>query len=233
MRPESPLWSEIRQVGTMRPLGPLRTAQEIAVSPAADHGRRILEIMLGLARRGRHVTLAALAGSSRMKAWRHYPEHDADDAVHRSRFYYHAHGEHSRGNGEHGHFHIFHVHASGDVAHLLAISMSDGGLPLRLFLTNRWVTGERWSSARQCHVHLHNFHCEQRGPLAPVAAWLTAMIGLYHEDICRMHVRREQWLEARHARDDTHDWLESRRHEVLVSRRIDLPDRLARLGLSV
>jgi len=217
----------------MRPVGPLRTQEERPVNPAAEHGRRVLEIMLDLASRGRHVTLAALAGSARMRAWRHHPEHDADDPDHGTRFYYHAHGSGPRWPGEHGHFHVFHVKRDGGFVHLLAISMTDTGLPVRLFLTNRWVTGEQWSSAEQCHAYLDRFACFRRGRLAPVAAWLTAMVRLYRDDACRLHRRREQWWLSRRDIDHSRDWLESRRHEVLVSRRIDLPDRLARLGLSV
>jgi hypothetical protein len=59
------------------------------------------------------------------------------------------------------------------------------------------------------------------------------MVRLYRDDACRLHRRREQWWISRRDIDRSRDWLESRRHEVLVSRRIDLPDRLARLGLSV
>ncbi len=217
----------------MRPLGTLRTQEESSVSPAADHGRRALEIMLGLAHRGRHITVAALAGSTRMQAWRHYPEHDADDPEHRTRFYYHAHESGRRWPGEHGHFHVFHVGSDGVFVHLLAISMTDTGLPARLFLTNRWVTGEQWSTAAQCHAHLGHFRCVRRGPLAPVAEWITAMVGLYRDDACRLHIRREQWWLSRQESDDRHDWLESRRHEVLASCRVNLPERLARLGLQV
>jgi hypothetical protein len=231
MRPEPAMRCEGQEGGTVRPIGPLRFEEKSPVTPAADHGRRVLEIMRDLASRGRHVTLAAMAGSTRMQAWRHYPEHDADDPVNHTRFFYHAHETGPRWPAEHGHFHLFHVNRDGGVVHLLAISMTDTGLPVRLFLTNRWVTGEQWSTAEHCHAYLERFACFRRGRLAPVAAWVSAMVGLYRDDACRLHLRREQWLHARRMIDDQHDWLESRRHEVLVSCRIDLPQRLARLGL--
>ena len=231
LRSEPALRSEGEKGCTLRPLSTLRAQKESAVTPAADHGRRVLEIMLDLADRGRHITLAALAGASQMQAWRHYPAHDADDLSHRTRFYYHAHGSGPRWQGEHGHFHVFHVNQHGGFAHLLAISMTDTGLPVRLFLTNRWVTDEQWSSAAQCHDVLGQFSCTRRGPLAPVAAWITAMVGLYRVEACRLHVRREQWWLSRQQADDRHEWLENRRYEVLTSCRINLPERLARLGL--
>ena len=31
-----------------------------------------------------------------------------------------------------------------NLSHLAAISMDSAGLPIRLFATNRWVTGEVW-----------------------------------------------------------------------------------------
>jgi len=233
VRAEPTLRPEGQKGCAVRPLGTLRAQEESPVSPAADHGRRVLEIMLDLARRGRNVTHAALAGSTRLQAWRHYPEHDADDPVHRTRFYYHAHGSGPRWSREHGHFHVFHVGSDGAFVHLLGISMTDTGLPVRLFLTNRWVTGEQWSTAAQCHDYLDGFTCVRRGRLAPVAAWVSAMVGLYRDDARRLHCRREQWWHARQAVDGHHDWLESRRHEVLASCGIDLPQRLARLGLQV
>ena len=109
----------------MRPISPLRAEEKGPVTPAADHGRRVLEIMLDLASRGRHVTLAAMAGATRMQAWRHYPEQDADDPLNCTRFYYHAHGSGPRWPGEHGPFHLFHVNRGGGFVHPRPESLSE------------------------------------------------------------------------------------------------------------
>ncbi|MEE8172364.1 MAG: hypothetical protein V3T62_05480, partial [Alphaproteobacteria bacterium] len=43
---------------------------------------------------------------------------------------------------------------SGDdaLSHIIGISMDAKGMPIRLFTTNRWVTGEAWYKARDVSV---------------------------------------------------------------------------------
>src|SRR3546814_8384282 len=99
--------------------------------------------------------------------WDHYPPGDVYDHETHGQYYYHAHAADQRFDGEHGHFHTF-VRPKGmppgvrpaplpgfaapadpndALSHLVAIAMTPGGLPFRLFTVNRWVTGEVWYRA--------------------------------------------------------------------------------------
>lgn len=152
------------------------------------------------AQRGQSLATAALAGARDFVRWAHHPREDAVDAVHASRFYYHAHDADEMMAQEHGHFHVFvtapDAGANG-LAHLVGISMDAQGLPLRLFTTNGWVTGEAWTPAEALREALLGFRLVQTGRLAPVARWITAMVQFYAPVI-------EDLLRARDAQLQSH-----------------------------
>lgn len=192
-----------------------------AAAAAAD----ALAVQWHYASRGRSLAGAALAGARRFVEWTHYPRDDHVDAASGARFYYHAHPAGERAPGEHGHFHLF-VPADGEpgaISHLVGISLDAKGLPLRLFTTNRWVTGEAWRDAAILSAQLPQFALRARGPLAPVARWLEAMVHLYDDVVVALLHERDERL----ARDAAA--LEDRSLHIVSQRTVSLPDRLGRI----
>lgn len=192
------------------------------------HARAIARVMSSYAEHGINLSVAALAGSERFFEWRHYPNNDAVDAEHATEFYYHAHEKSERLANEHGHFHVF-VRPKGGrrFHHVIGISLDPLGVPIRLFLTNQWVTGESWIDTEQMLPHLRRFECSIRGRLAPVARWITGMVHLYGDEIAGLHRSRDRWLIARCRRGDRRQQLSDRTHHIVVQKRIDLFRRLS------
>ncbi len=194
-------------------------------SPAQE----IVRVMSFYRRNGTGLAQAALFGATHFREWQHYPRQDARDEANGTEFYYHAHAADERIRHEHGHFHVFsRTEPDGSFVHLVGISLDSYGLPIRLFLTNRWVTGESWVSAASIRPRLNRFCFKGYGPVAPLGDWLTAMIHLYRAEIEALHVMREDWAKTRSAAFSSRAaLLESRRYQVIAQRRVDLLQRLS------
>jgi hypothetical protein len=159
------------------------------------------------AQRGQSLATAALAGARSFVRWAHHPREDVDDALHGSRFFYHAHEPQEMLAQEHGHFHVFARVGSlarFGYAHLVGISIDNRGTPLRLFTTNQWVTGEDWFDAQALAPVVSRFQVQTPGRLAPVARWLTAMVQCYADAIQHLLVQRDVTLQ-RHAQAKQQD----------------------------
>lgn len=159
------------------------------------------------AQRGQSLATAALAGARTFVRWAHHPRDDVDDALHGSRFFYHAHEPHEMLAQEHGHFHVFARVGSRTrfgYAHVVGISIDNRGTPLRLFTTNQWVTGEDWFDADALADVVTRFQVHTPGRLAPVARWLTAMVQCYSAPIQHLLVQRDACLKQ-HALDHQQD----------------------------
>src|SRR5215510_2187659 len=107
-------------------------------------GEEILDCYGALARGNTNLLLDFMRGMGPFVASTQYPPETVVDRERRVSFFYHSHRD-----GEHGHFHVYLLHADDapatpfqPYAHLVAIEMSDTGIPTKLFTTNRWVTGE-------------------------------------------------------------------------------------------
>ena len=143
--------------------------------------------------------------------WQHYPPGDVRDPNSHSQFYYHAHPEKAR-PGEHGHFHTF-MRLAGipsettpsplpgnkdittdnkPMGHLVAISMSDHGLPIALFTVNRWVTDDIWYDADDCITMLDDFIIDTAQPSWPVNMWVSAMLLLFRPQIEQLLRKRDE-----------------------------------------
>ncbi len=195
-------------------------------SPAQE----IVRVMSFYRDKSSGFTQAALVGANAFREWQHYPLRDARDDVHGTEFYYHAHAVSERIRDEHGHFHIFsRPKPEGTFVHLVGISLSRHGLPIRLFLTNQWVTGETWTSASTAQRQVDRFCFRGHGRLAPLGDWITAMMRLYREEIHRLHESREHWAQTQVAVfPGRRDLLQSRQYQVVAQQRVDLLKRLAR-----
>jgi len=204
--------------------------------PLEPWARQAVQIPLQYAQRGTHLALAALAGATRFEILRHYPAGDLVDRTHGTRAFYHAHDADSRwesGLVEHGHFHLFWDSPDpGAHVHVVALALDPRGQPLRWFCTNRWVTAGVWAPADPLIERLTGFRLNVRGRLAPIGAWLTAMVQLFADDLAHLLRARDRQLEAL-LRDRPADAVfEDRTIDVLGSVDARLPPRLAALGLA-
>lgn len=101
--------------------------------------------------------------------WQHYPEGDAIDKQGRYQWYFHIHdpktnrraSRHSL-SSERGHIHLFALERRAGrviaLRHLIAIGISQSGLPGRIFTVNGWVTGDAPRSARWNWLKLNGLH---------------------------------------------------------------------------
>lgn len=169
------------------------------------------ECVRALTKGGSNLVGELLRGAGTFYEWNHYPDGDVYDNDSHSQYYYHAHPSNLRG-GEHGHFHTF-VRAKGlpkelkpvsmpttverptgknALSHIVGISMDKKGVPLRLFTTNRWVTGESWYPAEDVSRMIDLFDITHAVPSWPTNRWVGAMMRLFRPQI--------EWLLAE--RDD-------------------------------
>jgi uncharacterized protein DUF6969 len=115
---------------------------------------------------------------------------------------------------------------SDKVCHLVALAVDAAGEPLRLFTTNRWVTGETWYRADDVIRMLDRFHLESERPSILLNRWIGALIRLFQPEIAKLlHDRDQAILEQRWR------WrgnvLEDPRLEITSSVEIDLDAHLA------
>lgn len=193
-----------------------------SVQRAADGLASLMEATRRLALERQGLLAEFVGNPSIVRAWDHLPPEDAHDPRSGYRWYYHCHPREARTAGEHGHFHLFSDPQSGSaVTHLVAISVSDRGLPLGLFTTNRWVTDERWQSATRVLNLLRDFGLSSPRVLRRVHRWLSHLLRAFEPQIrALLHARDERVAALRAtARSDVMD---DRRIAVLSRCRIDL-----------
>jgi hypothetical protein len=113
-----------------------------------------------------------------------------------------------------------------EVCHLAAIAVDRCGEPIRLFTTNRWVTGETWYRADDVVRMLDRFRVRGDRPSAPLNRWISALVSLFQPEIAALLRRRDTAiLEQRWRRRG--NVLEDPRLEIISSFDIDLDARLA------
>jgi hypothetical protein len=121
---------------------------------------------------------------------------------------------------------------SDEVCHLVAITLDPSGEPIRLFTTNRWVTGETWYRADDVIGMLDSFAIGAVGPSTILNRWIVAMIALFHPQIAALLRRRDETVMAWRRRRRTNVF-EDTRLEITSSLDIELDAQLAlveRLG---
>jgi hypothetical protein len=192
----------------------------------------VAEVQWHYASRSISLASAALAGAARLREWAHHPQDDLIDPDHGTRCFFHAHAAAERAPGEHGHFHVFVAAPVGtqpDFSHLVGISIDAGGLPTRLFTTNRWVTGEHWLPAATLTGQLGDFCLRTHGRLAPIARWVQGMVRLYADLIGELLHERDATLLAHHAEPAAA--LDDQHLHIVSQRPVQLLARLAEVGL--
>lgn len=117
--------------------------------------------------------------------------------------------------------------------HLVAVAMDRAGKPLRLFTTNRWVTGETWYGAADIAASLDRFAIggEQASPLDQ---WLTALLGLFRPTIVRLLAERDAAvMDFRRRRRGKVHVLEDRRLEITSAAAIDVDAEIRRIAAAL
>jgi len=116
------------------------------------------------------------------------------------------------------------------LSHLVAISMSPRGLPIRLFATNRWVTGETWYRAEDVTRMLERFVVDLGRPSRRLNRWISAIFVLFRPEMAALLAARDaaimQW--RRRHRGKIHV-LEDRRLEVASAVEIDVEEQVRRV----
>ena len=113
-----------------------------------------------------------------------------------------------------------------EVSHLIAIAVDVRGEPMRLFTTNRWVTGETWYRAEDVTQMLDRFSIAETEPSAVLNRWIGAMIHLFRPQIAALLQARDETVMAWRRRRRTHVF-EDPRLEITSSLDIQLDTQLA------
>ena len=212
----------------------------------AAAGREVKEVFRVLERTGHNVVGEILRHQGTFYEWNHYPDGDVYDGKTHSQYYYHAHPSDVR-FPEHGHFHTFlrpkgmpfgirpapvadfepPSDPDGALSHLIAISMNRAGYPLRLFATNRWVTGEVWYAAQDVIRMLDVFDIGHAQPSWPTNRWVTAMIRLFRPQIEAILRERDESIAVHMRTHPGANVYEDRGFEVLSVREISVDDQIA------
>lgn len=206
-----------------------------------DAGERVVECHRILSKTGDNLVGELLKGVETFFEWSHYPDGDVYDQVTHSQYYYHAHPPEERSN-EHGHFHTFlrpegmpkqvkpapvaDYEAPKDpddaLSHLIAVSMDSAGLPIKMFTTNRWVTGEIWYDAANVKLMLPYFEMDHAQPSWPVNIWITSVLLLFRPQIQALIDGRDDVVDAWMAAHPEENVFEDRNLEVTTELIIDV-----------
>jgi hypothetical protein len=121
-----------------------------------------------------------------------------------------------------------------EISHLVAIAMDASGEPIRLFTTNRWVTGETWYAAADVAAMLDRFVVDLAPPSWPLNRWLTAMFRLFRPQmVALVHDRDAAVMAFRRRRRGKVHVFEDRRLEIVSAADIDVEDQVGRVALAL
>lgn len=187
-----------------------------------------------LAKTNSNVVWEILRQSDAFLEWNHYPKGDVFDKETHAQYYYHAHPPNLETRWvEHGHFHLF-IRTAGipseyqpkalspfqqegkndALCHIGAISMDKFGRPIRLFTTNRWVTGETWYAANIIEKFIDRFAITHAWPSWPTNIWLTQFVHDHRDQLISLLYQREQTVEQWQAQHFDLNVYEDRRLEI-------------------
>ncbi len=230
-------------LGDFRKLGKDRLRQMEAA------GAEVIEVFRVLANTNDNVVGELLKGEGTFMEWDHYPKGDVHDFTSYSQYYYHAHPAEER-PGEHGHFHTF-LRPKGmpkgikpapvadfkmpedsddALSHIVGISMDSSGFPLRMFTTNRWVTGEIWYRGEDVSAMVGCFAIDHAQPSWPVNRWAGAMLCLFRPQIEELLVRRDRTIAGWQKQDPDKNVFEDRDREVTSVMEISIDDQIEKVA---
>ena len=117
--------------------------------------------------------------------------------------------------------------ARDEVSHLIAVAVDAAGEPVRLFTTNRWVTGETWYRAEDVIRMLDAFSLDAAEPASFVNFWLSAMVRLYQPEIAMLLRERDRTVMDPIRQRRRVEVFEDPKLEITSSLDIDLEARFA------
>ncbi len=121
-----------------------------------------------------------------------------------------------------------------EFSHFAAIAMDAAGEPVRLFTTNRWVTGETWYAAADVAAMLDRFVIDLAQPSWPLNRWITALFALFRPQLIELvHARDAAVMSFRRRRRGKVHVFEDRRLEVTSAVDIDIDDQIRRVALAL
>jgi hypothetical protein len=100
-----------------------------------------------------------------------------------------------------------------EVVHLVAIAIDWRGEPVRLFTTNRWVTGETWYCADDVIRMLDRFQVSGDMPSVVLNRWVGAMVRLFQPEIAVLLRNRDKTVT---------EWRWRRRNNIFEDPRLGL-----------
>jgi hypothetical protein len=233
--------------GAGNPLCDISALPRAALDRMRAAGEEVRNCMRVLEKTNDNLVGEVLKTADAFYQWDHYPPGDVYDHETHSQYYYHAHDPDDRDMEEHGHFHTFLrpkgmpadarpaplkdvVLPEGEneaLSHLVCISMDSRGVPIRLFTTNRWVTGETWYAADDVVRMLDRFNIDVTFPSWATNRWLTAMVALFRPQIVWLLGERDRAVadwERQHPGGDTY---EDRGLEVTSELPVSIDDQIA------
>ena len=121
-----------------------------------------------------------------------------------------------------------------ELSHLVAIAVTETGEPVRLFTTNRWVTGETWYAAADVAAMLDRFVIDLARPSWPLNRWLNAMFRLFRPQmVALVHARDAAVMSFRRRRRGKVHVFEDRRLEIPSTVEIDIDEQIRRVALAL
>lgn len=121
-----------------------------------------------------------------------------------------------------------------EFSHLAAIAMNAAGEPVRLFTTNRWVTGETWYAAADVAAMLDRFVIDLAQPSWLLNRWITALFALFRPQLIELvHARDRAVMSFRRRRRSKVHVFEDRRLEVTSTVDIDIDDQIRQVDLAL
>jgi len=209
-------------------------------------GEDVLEVWRVLALTDDNVVGEILRHQGTFFQWDHYPKGDVYDRKSHAQYFYHAHSIGGR-DPEHGHFHTF-MRAKGmargvkpvnrpdrsawpsgtdALSHIIGISMGAKGMPIRLFTTNRWVTGEAWYKARDVVKMIGLYSIDHTQPSWPTNRWVSGMVRLFWPQIIMLVQARDMCIQAWEKQNPGQDVFEDRNLEVTSQAEVDIDVQIA------
>ncbi|MBP2290463.1 DUF6969 family protein [Azospirillum rugosum] len=219
----------------------------------AEAARELRTCQRVLTKTGDTVVGELLRGHGTLYEWRHYPPGDVYDAEYHAQYYYHCHPETERPDGEHGHFHTFlrplgmpagvapapledfeePENQNDALSHLVGIAMDVAGQPVRLFTTNRWVTGETWYAADDVIRMLDGFVVDHARPSWPANRWITALMRLFRPQIEALLRERDETIRHWAGRHPDGYVYEDRKLEVASQIMISVDEQIAAVEMAL
>lgn len=226
-------------------LGSVANVLDILGCMKAGAAIEVVDSMRVLTKSGSNLVAEVLGGREFIE-WDHYPPDDVLDPESHAQYYFHAHPPGDSREPDYGHFHTF-LRGQGipegvapapvppntakaspgePICHLIGISMTQEGLPDRLFTTNRWVAGDTWYAASDVIRMLDRFVIDLSRPSWPLNRWLTAMFVLFRPQIEQLLHERDARITAWRAAHPEQEVYEDRRLEITSALKISIEQKI-------